>query len=273
MILGDTQQLIQYSSASNMARVFVESIEKIEQAKLLVKEAEAAMNEAFQPEKDYKGFDACVSSGSYHDRTEQVKELWKLKAWSTLVDRVGIRKVMSAKRRKDLDEILSNYHKPSGADSLPDITEATIVDVLLGYAQSAEEFLEEAIREEYDFWKCHNTRAELKTNLKSLWKLDRKVIKGYMVESWSGGKFEVKYERRGHVAALDNIFHCLDGRGAIQGTNGPLCDTIAKSHGGGETDLFSFRCFKNGNLHLEFKRLDLLEKFNAICGRNRLPGV
>ena len=30
MILGDTQQLIQYSSASNMARVFVESIEKIE---------------------------------------------------------------------------------------------------------------------------------------------------------------------------------------------------------------------------------------------------
>lgn len=273
MILGDTQQLVPYSSASNMARVFVESIEKIEQAKRLVSEAKEAMNEAFQPEKDYRSFDASVSTGSYSTTTTDIERLWKLQAWSTLVDRVGIRKVMSAKRRKELDDILHNLHNPKGADNLPEITEATIIDVLLGYAQSAEEFLEEAIREEYDFWKCHNTRAELKTNLKSLWKLDRKVIKGYMVDQWHGGKFEVKYDRRGHVSALDNIFHCLDGRGSIQGTNGPLCDTIAKSHGAGETDLFAFKCFKNGNLHLEFKRLDLLEKFNEICGRNRLPGV
>jgi DNA repair protein RadD len=33
-----------------------------------------------------------------------------------------------------------------------------------------------------------------------------------------------------------------------------------------ETDYFRFKCFGNGNLHLEFLRLDLVERLNAIGG-------
>ena|SRR5439155_23407886 len=40
----------------------------------------------------------------------------------------------------------------------------------------------------------------------------------------------------------------------------------------GETDYFRFKCFRNRNLHLEFKRLDLVAKLNAVAGGMRLRG-
>jgi len=40
--------------------------------------------------------------------------------------------------------------------------------------------------------------------------------------------------------------------------------------GRGETPLFRFKAFRNQNVHLEFKRLDLLKRFNQIAGGRRL---
>lgn len=268
--------VIPYSSASNMARAFEESCQKLQEAQRLVEEAVNAVNDAFQTVEDRREFKATVSTGCHHNDTTEVYASWKLNAWEFLIDKLGVRKTMSSKRQQELSEL---FHGRSydgiakRAAQLPDITEETIFSVLMGYCSSAEEFLEEAIREEYDFWKCHNLKADLKTNRKSLWKLDRKVIKSYMVNAgYRAGKFDLNYDRQRHLIALDNIFHLLDGKGCIDGYNGPLVDVIKAAVGGaGETEYFSFKCFKNGNLHLEFKRLDLLQKFNEICGRNRLP--
>ena len=35
-----------------------------------------------------------------------------------------------------------------------------------------------------------------------------------------------------------------------------------------ETDYFRFKWFKNGNMHLTFKRMDLVAKMNQIAGEN-----
>jgi hypothetical protein len=40
----------------------------------------------------------------------------------------------------------------------------------------------------------------------------------------------------------------------------------------GETEYFAFRCFRNHNLHLRFKRPDLVAKINQIAGGNALRG-
>jgi len=40
----------------------------------------------------------------------------------------------------------------------------------------------------------------------------------------------------------------------------------------GETEYFSFRLFYNGNIHLGFKRLDLVERFNAGAGGGNILG-
>ena len=64
----------------------------------------------------------------------------------------------------------------------------------------------------------------------------------------------------------------LDGKGVIETYQGPLMEAIGKTAWGqlGQTDYFKFRSYRNRNLHLEFKRLDLLAKFNEIAGAGLL---
>jgi len=63
----------------------------------------------------------------------------------------------------------------------------------------------------------------------------------------------------------------LDGKGTVKSHYGELCDTIADSKDGlGDTSYFRFKCYQNGNLHLEFLRPDLDERVNMIAGGNRL---
>lgn len=38
----------------------------------------------------------------------------------------------------------------------------------------------------------------------------------------------------------------------------------------GETTYFRWKCYRNGNLHLEFKRLDLLQTLNEVGGAGML---
>lgn len=45
------------------------------------------------------------------------------------------------------------------------------------------------------------------------------------------------------------------------------------AEGKGETEYFRFKCYHNGNLHLEFKRPDLVQKINAIVGGLTLKGA
>ena len=65
----------------------------------------------------------------------------------------------------------------------------------------------------------------------------------------------------------------MDGKGMPETHYGPLSSAIRACgpDGKGRTDYFAFRCFKNQNLHLEFLRPELLERFNLLAGRNRLP--
>jgi hypothetical protein len=276
MTLFDANAVIPYSSASNMARAYEDAAKMLVEARRLTEQAKELMKSAFQPsgESHWEEFDASLVTGTYSDQTEHVIEAWKLVAWRMLVNRLGVLKTMSSKRRAEFDKVCGygNSDVEQRASKLPDITEDTIFSVLMGYCSSAEEFLDEAIQEEYDFWKCHSLRAELATNRKSLYRLDRKVIKSYMV-SENGKGFRCDYDREKHLVALDNIFHLLDGKGCLNsGTKGPLVDAINGSDGSGETEYFRFKCYRNRNLHLEFRRIDLLDRFNLICGRNRLPG-
>ena len=83
----------------------------------------------------------------------------------------------------------------------------------------------------------------------------------------------MNYFRQNHITALDNVFHALDGKSLANTHHGPLTDAIAAVPRGencGETEYFRFRCYGNGNLHLEFKLADLLARLNAVAGGMRL---
>jgi hypothetical protein len=95
------------------------------------------------------------------------------------------------------------------------------------------------------------------------------VTKGY------GGDFRVNYQREPQITAIDGVFHLLDGKGVMKENRGPLFQAINASgrDGRGETAYFRFKCFKNGNLHLEFKRLDLVKQLNGLAAGEYVLGA
>ena len=208
-------------------------------------------------------YDLCLFKHDEHtmEFDRKIKRL-KSAAWRYLIDRMELKKLASVKRADEIDKQVAK------GDDLPDIT----VENLFGWFDSlgtqAHQFLKEAVVEVFEFLRPPSLR--FKTN--SGFKIGKRVVLSNWVErQWSGGKFRCNYYYENQFRALDNVFHMLDGKGLSVYRNGDLANAILEAPGGvGETDFFKFRCYKNHNFHLEFKRPDLVRKLNEIGG-NGLP--
>lgn len=262
--------VIEYTTAGQIATAFEAAKKRIERAANELQQAYADLNK--QIENTSIMVDAPDFAFGYRNYGSKDADVLvaraKLQVWAGLIDKLNIRKVMSSKRSEELSQLLHSDKHEWAAAQLPDITPETIMDTIAGMAQSTQDFLEEAIREEYDFWKPYR-RSEYKTNQKSVdsGKLERKLIKYSGGYSWLTGDFER------HTIALSNIMSMLDGKGVCKGYRCEIADAVRSNQTCGTTDYFEWKRFQNGNMHLTFRRQDLLDKFNAICGRNRLAGA
>lgn len=179
-----------------------------------------------------------------------------VKVWEILIEKLGVKNLMSIERRAEFDKQIEK-------GDVPLVTEANILDVIMGLADRAADFATEAARETLKLLTPHN--ATYKTN--SGFKVGRRVILSYYVEpGYRASRFHVNYRFQPELIAIDGTFHVLDEKGLIKDRRSPLIRAIEESPGGrGETDYFKFRCFKNRNMHIEFKRLDLVKKLNGLA--------
>ena len=100
------------------------------------------------------------------------------------------------------------------------------------------------------------------------------MIKHSVVSPWGSG-FHFNHwshaDERFHD--LDKVFHLLDGAG-IPKYPGDMVTAMREAMAAGQqectTKYLKVRWFKNGNAHLEFLRLDLLQKLNAKAGEGLL---
>lgn len=277
-MLATTTDLAKRETITALVGAYQKAEQEIRQAYSLLEAAQKGLDAAFIAGQGISyGF--CVNSDSRYGGPGIGKEaadncMKKLKrdAWKVIVERLEIRRILSIKRREELDRQLNGerLHYDDKPAELPDVTEANIVAMFQEGMEKAGDYAKEAVYEVFDWLRPSPIMSQYKTNEK--WKVGSKVILGWTVESGYGrGKFRVNYHRDKNVTALDNVFHMLDGRGPLKTYHGPLSDAINNSPDGtGETDFFKFKSFKNGNLHLEFKRLDLVAKINQIAGGNRL---
>lgn len=277
-MLSPNTEVIEYTTAERLASIYRDQVAKIRAAIEIIGDSQEALAKAFGD-----GYHFSLAFRHMGHETPASREGWEriehhfhLAAWRAILEKTKIRKVMSSKSAAKLESALNGrdeHNNPTTATALfPPITPESIMSVVAGYASSAIDFLEEAIHEEYDFWRPWKRLHDYKRN--SEFKLNKRIIRPYMVTPRFGGGYHLTYsDQSQHVTALDNIFHVLDGKKALDGYRGPLADAINASgrSGTGETEYFWFKCHKNGNLHLTFKRLDLLAHFNKIAGRNRLP--
>lgn len=267
------------TTLTEMVVAYRQAETEIRQAYALLVTAEDRLKTAFQTDSYAFQLDGYNQRNSLdYSKPEQTMHDLKHAAWKALVDKMGIRSAMSIQRARELDEQLAGRTDRHGAsvEPLPEITEANILAMMETTLNNIGAMLEEAVREVFDWLRPHRWALEYKTNQKSEWELKEKLILGYCVEgSYSRTTpFRVNYHRQQNITALDNVFAMLDGKGIVKTHYGPLTDAISKSEDGtGETEYFEFKCFRNNNLHLKFKRPDLVAKLNAVAGGMRLKDM
>jgi len=249
-------------AASVMAQQFQERTGKILDAMDLIKQETAMLSRVFDPDDGsyYNGFSVDFQVdhqrlyGDDDKRRAELLAIWKRTCWELLANKLGIKNVMSVAKRKKFEEQLRN-------GDLPDISADTIKSVIMGLVEQARDFAKEAAMEVFEI--LRPKRSGYATN--NAFKIGKRVILRYRVERSWGIKYRVNYHYQQQLVAIESVFRLMDGKGVIVERSGQLIDAIENTDDGrGETDYFRFKCFKNRNLHLEFKRLDLVKQLNGL---------
>jgi len=260
-------QLIEYVKVEAMVAAYNDALNEIGRAYDLLASAQQRLTVAFEARY---GFDVNPDKYLYGDdrvgadRTKKVTEQLHKTAVAAIVEKLKIRPMLSEKRLKQLDEQLEK------GNDLPEISEQGIEGFVEGIAGNLGTYFAEAVDEVFEWLRPR--QSEYKTNTE--FEVGERVVLCAMVERDYSKPFRANSYRQQRLTALDNVFCYLDGKGKPEnGTyHGPLCDAIeaVDASGYGQTDYFEFRCYRNGNLHLKFRRMDLVKQMNAMAGGNRL---
>jgi len=270
MIANDCE-LITYSTAEELAGTFHAQIKRVRESLETLADATDILQDQFQDSYSFRPDVTLRHQNHYIDSSDGIDKLiakMELAAWKAIVEKINIKRLMSSSAVDKMNRVLNGEVK----SEFPPITPENIERVVAGFAMSANEFLEESIEEEYRWWRPSKHHADYKRN--SDWKLNRKIIRPWMIESCYRGGFRVNYSNQQHATALDNIFHLLDGQGPVKDYKGALVSSIeASGEASGKTNYFAWKCYRNGNLHLEFLRTDLLDLFNTIAAKRDRIGT
>lgn len=198
----------------------------------------------------------------WSDPTDTIVELRRV-IWSVLIDRLEVRKMMSVAAWATLENEIRRGEPP-------EINEENVAGMVAKFKSDVPAMLKAAVDEVFSFLRPPHSRFKTNTEFELG---GRVVLSGYITYGY-GRTWGVNHYRQQDLIALDNVFAVLDGKLADDSTYGPLGSAInACPHGSpckGETAMFEFKGFHNGNLHLRFKRMDLVAKLNAIAGGARL---
>ncbi len=253
-------------TVGHAVRIYQECEREIRECFARIAEAERRLNETFALASTAAGISVTDSRGrAYFSEPERNLVEVRTAVWRALIERLELRRMMSISRAKELDRQLD-------AHELPEITEANVSAVFESFRRALPDMLAEAVCEVFDWLRPPGSEYKRNSELE----VPERVALTSIVEVWtlgSGSPFRVKYHRSANLTALENVFSALDGRGQITKSYRSEIENVIASkdfRGKGETTYFEFRAYKNGALHLRFKRLDLLARFNQIAGGKRL---
>jgi hypothetical protein len=266
----EESQVTLHKTACAMANAYQKACAAINKAMDDTQANTTLLNEVFSAgtERAYLsgfGIDFYFEGDRYASR-EFIFKRYKIRAWEQIVHRLGIRNIMSVKARNEFDKKMKE-------GDLPDLTEEAIMAVVAGLATSAKDYAKEAALEVFDILRPRgHWGGQYKTN--NAFRVGAKVVLNswYVERAYDGKTYRINYRRQAELTAIDAVFHLLDGKGVIKGTQGPLIEAINGCQGRGDTEYFRFKCFKNHNLHLEFKRLDLVKQLNGLAAGEYVLG-
>jgi hypothetical protein len=205
------------------------------------------------------------SDGANFDRPEDAIFRLRKKVWDVIVERLELRKFLSVGKWKLLQKQIDD-------GDMPDITHESVGQFVAGLVDMRQDMLADAVREVFERLRPrHETSHSARYKSNSLMEIGPRVVIGWMVEGDHVGGLRIRYESEQDLLAMERVFQMLDGRGEISKAHYSEISIAMKGGArSGETRYFAWRAHRNGNLHVRFRDLDLLAKFNAVAGGKTL---
>lgn len=196
------------------------------------------------------------NTASYLERS---KKNLKVNCWAALFAR--IKNFLPASEIAIIDRQIYN-------SDTPEFTEEKICEIMFSFVSRGEEFKKKMLEGIFDY--LRPPRSGLKTNDRSA--IEEKAVIHHVVDrnKYSCG---LSIYHRDRLWDMDKVFHLLDGKGmpkypgnlttVLDQAVMDICQTV-------ETEYFACKWFLNGNLHIRFKRMDLVAEINRIAGSDKL---
>jgi len=152
--------------------------------------------------------------------------------------------------------------------TVPPFTEEEIAKITFSFVSRGEEFKKKMLEGVFNYLRPPG--SGLKTNDRSA--IDEKAIIRHVIDR-NEYYCSLSVYHRDRLWDMDKVFHLLDGKGmpkypgnlvaVLDQAVMDICQTV-------ETEYFACKWFLNGNLHIRFKRMDLVTEINRIAGGDKL---
>ncbi len=240
-----------YSTLSSSAEAYAAACRLISEAFDKVAEARKLMAPTYEYAVD------TMRIGPLDNPAGAIKELTR-KSWREIIKKTGLYDAITPKRREEIDKQIEE-------DKMPPLTVESLHEIVGQLVEKGPELMTESIRATFEI--LTPRREKYKTN--SAFMVGKKAILPGVLQPGYAGSMRVSRWRGcdSSVQTVDRSFHLLDGKGVPHYPNDLLTKIEEACHQNSqfvETDYFKCGLYRNGNLHIEFKRLDLVEKLNAI---------
>lgn len=263
------------STVVELVAAFAQAEADVRHAFLLLAEANARLNAIFTLGATYKAIYIDASRDGHGDDFNEVErtiERMARGAWGVIVDRLELRRAMSITRWEEMSKQLQH-------GKLPPITEENVFAFARHHAGNLETMIREAVDEIYKWLRPRSGDYNdgLKTNEKNgRFTLGPKIILTGVVSRSYSSYYSTRHGlTTQRLMAMENVFAMLDGAAQVSKAHESQIEIVLKTAGKdarGETPYFRFQAYSNGNLHLGFRRLDLLARLNQIAGGKAMAG-
>ena len=176
-------------------------------------------------------------------------------AWRYLMQESGMRSLMSASKRSEFDDQVNK-------SLMPELTRQAVYATFGAFHESREDMFDQGVIERFK-----KLSWRYKTNLPQ--KLGKRIIASYLTYTYG-----INHSAADYLDDLMRVFHVLDGKPEAdhrQGCYVQLGTAFREQNAWPkiyENDYLGLRLFRNGNGHVCFKRLELIDAMNAIIARH-----
>lgn len=192
------------------------------------------------------------SSEPHGQLEDSIRELDRM-YWRQSFDHTGLMQLLDAQSKRKFDRDLQ--------ENPPAFTIENVQSSFLDLSQNAEKMFADGVVNVF-----RRLSGNYKTN--DGFKIVDKVVMSGMVEArWSRGLQLRHGTGQDEINDIDRVFKTFDGKRYVERALSCAMNNAIQDGGYYEDEYFAAKAYKNGNLHLKFKRADLVERVNLIIAK------